>query len=568
MLSFKRSTLFGIAVMFVLTACDNGGDNTAAIDEFTGTLGDEFTGFTGNLGAPGCKILPETDVAIYVGGGIGPNSALWAEALMEFWKTGSKQPGQPEKLNDVGAITWEGDANVNYVTLTLFEFNACSAENFAGLKLFLMPGGSAYEIQDNLGSSGKSKLTDYLNSGGNYIGFCAGGYYAAKGYFWKGDDGAPVENCKNKWCRYETNGTFSFDDAAGDFTVHEWNGTSYHSELLAYGPLENILVEGPIEEIAGPWHDVDSTPKHPYDSHLITTDDTTMPELRVIYWGGATDNYIYTNNAPWGKPLAHFSSDFNGNNDLDFPQAEALWALKSVPTGQGGHILISSAHIEASLFHNGATFDNGGMTECQQYNNYAYLLKSIKRELGLTFAEPEYDTSCSNSRAGEVKNTADLFPGGLAYQNATRITTATGGGDVEGNSETGFEAGNLGNFTLVGDSAANPWSADSGAACVGAYAARAGHPSGVDSDSSIRLEIPDGVKSITYKYSYPSALDTGDDFHVIVNDSVVVREYETGPGTNCSEDTIVVAGGGSLTFRCRSSGLGETCTVDEIVFNY
>ncbi|HEY5655773.1 MAG TPA: hypothetical protein VIS04_08040, partial [Woeseiaceae bacterium] len=40
-----------------------------------------------------CKILAETDIAVYTGTGTGASSRLWAEALIEFWKTGNRQPG-------------------------------------------------------------------------------------------------------------------------------------------------------------------------------------------------------------------------------------------------------------------------------------------------------------------------------------------------------------------------------------------------------------------------------------------------------------------------------------------
>ena len=41
-------------------------------------------------------------------------------------------------------------------------------------------------------------------------------------------------------------GTFSYDAGTQDFAVHEWGGTSYHSNLLGYGLLANMYVEGPI----------------------------------------------------------------------------------------------------------------------------------------------------------------------------------------------------------------------------------------------------------------------------------------------------------------------------------
>ena len=527
-------------------------------------------------GNTSCKISESTDIAIYTGGGTGASSRLWAEALIDFWKTGARKPGEPTLLNAVGT-TWEGEPNLEYVTLSLAEFNACTATDFSQLSLFFMPGGSAYEIQDNLGSGGKAKLTSFLDQGGNYVGICAGGYYAARGYFWKGDDGAPTDNCRNQFCRYETDGTFSYDTATGDFTRQEWNGTSYHSNLLAYGPLANVYVEGPIEEIAGPWH-ADSNPNHPYDSHIIFTDDGAMPFLRVIYWGGATESYIYTENSAWGAASiqhAHFVEDAVANADLHFPQDSTLWALKSAKTASGGTIMISSAHLEASLSHSASAFENGGMTECHQYNNYAFMVHKMNSAMALDFAVPNYDTGCENglARQGEVKQTASLFPAGLAYQNAPRIDTDgggdggdDGGGGSGGNSATGFDNGDLGDFTLSG-SALRPWTADAAAACAGsAYAARAGHSRGVDSESFISIQVPDDATQVSYLYSYPSALDRGDDFHVIVNGQVMAS-YETGSGANCATGMVSVQAGDTLQFRCRSGGNGETCTVDEVVFN-
>ena len=333
-----------------------------------------------------CKVTGSTKVAIYVGGGTGASSKLWAEALIDFWKTGKIKPGDSTDLNDGGGKTFAGDATLEYLTLDNSEFEACSASDFANLDFFFMPGGSAYVIQDSLQAEGKAKLTAYLDGGGSYVGMCAGGYYAARGYYWKGYDGAPTDNCKDQFCRYEISGTFSFSSNTQDFTVHEWNGNSYHSDLLAYGPLSQVLVEGPIEEIAGPWR-ADSNPDAPYDSHLLKTDDPAMPYLRSIYWGGATERYIHTSDAAassWGTEHAHFVNDTDALNiDLPSPADDGtLWSLKSVETTNGGKIIISSAHLEASLFHKGsefggAEFGDGGMTECQQYNNYVYLIKKI-----------------------------------------------------------------------------------------------------------------------------------------------------------------------------------------------
>lgn len=146
--------------------------------------------------------------------------------------------------------------------------------------------------------------------------------------------------------------------------------------------------------------------------------------LRQIYYGGSTEGYIHTEAGDWGSELAHFISD---DGDLDYPH-DSLWTLKETNTASGGKIVISSAHIEASLFY--TSLGDGGMTECQQYNNYVFITRAISDVLGI--AQPDYDVSCSTDRkvGGEAKNTRDLYPGGLAFQNSPRIggeTTSTVG---------------------------------------------------------------------------------------------------------------------------------------------
>jgi len=147
-------------------------------------------------------------------GGIDDSSKMWAQALAAFWLTGARGPPGSEydgtKLN-AGGTTYIGDASATYVTLTLSEMQDCYGGELDALELLVMPGGSAYEIQvgavdfkllsnpltfefetrnfllqDALGASGKAAIKSYLDNGGNYLGFCAGGYYIAKGYYWKG----------------------------------------------------------------------------------------------------------------------------------------------------------------------------------------------------------------------------------------------------------------------------------------------------------------------------------------------------------------------------------------------
>lgn len=140
----------------------------------------------------GCKITPgATKVGIYIGSGIDPSSSKWAQALASFWQTGMRGPPgsgyENTPLNVNGGATYTGDATIEYVTLTNSEMERCYNDELDSLSLFVVPGGTAYGIQDAIGSNGKAAIKRYLDNGGNYIGFCAGGYYLASGYYWKGE---------------------------------------------------------------------------------------------------------------------------------------------------------------------------------------------------------------------------------------------------------------------------------------------------------------------------------------------------------------------------------------------
>jgi len=67
-----------------------------------------------------------------------------------------------------------------------------------------------------------------------------------------------------------------------------FNAPTYRCYLICnvilLGPLANVFVEGPIEEIAGPWA-LASNPNAPYDSHVVVPADPNVPLLRQLYFG-------------------------------------------------------------------------------------------------------------------------------------------------------------------------------------------------------------------------------------------------------------------------------------------
>ena len=136
--------------------------------------------------------------------------------------------------------------------------------------------------------------------------------------------------------------------------------------------------------------------------------------------------------------------------------------------------------------------------------------------------------------------------------------------DFEGNQ---FDAPT--GVTLSGG-ALRPWAVNSRGSCNGSSkgltaGVDATGAKGVDSLSELTVVAPAGATKISYFYSYPASLDRGDDFHVIV-DGTMVGQYETGPGVSCASNCVDVNGGSVIKFICKASGRNELCSIDQIRF--
>ncbi len=117
-----------------------------------------------------CPINSSTNVVIYGqtgAGGVGPVSLLWMKSFFDWWKS--------------------QDPSLNYTVLSAANIKSdCQLMDYPNLKLYVQPGGTAYDQQKELGPAGKSNILGFINSGKAYYGVCAGFYYAATDYYWEG----------------------------------------------------------------------------------------------------------------------------------------------------------------------------------------------------------------------------------------------------------------------------------------------------------------------------------------------------------------------------------------------
>jgi len=117
-----------------------------------------------------CPIQQDTNVVFYgqTGfGGVGDLSRSWITHFLDWWK--------------------QQDPSVKYVILDANDVKSdCNLANYPNVKVYIQPGGDAYYQQKQLGSSGKTNINNYINSGRGYVGICAGFYYAAGDYYWQG----------------------------------------------------------------------------------------------------------------------------------------------------------------------------------------------------------------------------------------------------------------------------------------------------------------------------------------------------------------------------------------------
>jgi Biotin-protein ligase, N terminal len=122
--------------------------------------------------ATSCPIVASTDFAIYgqtSEGGVAASSRRWMAHFFDWWKA--------------------QDPDVDYVFLTAAQAQACRnlKSTYPNLRMWVQPGGNAYDQQGALGATGKANINGFIDKGGAYLGVCAGAYYAAPDYWWEGE---------------------------------------------------------------------------------------------------------------------------------------------------------------------------------------------------------------------------------------------------------------------------------------------------------------------------------------------------------------------------------------------
>jgi len=129
-------------------------------------------GASGTEGTSSCPIVASTDFAIYgqtSEGGVATSSRRWMAHFFDWWKA--------------------QDPAVEYLFLSAAEAQACTnlKSTYPNLRMWVQPGGNAYDQQGTLGATGKANINSFIDKGGAYLGVCAGAYYAAPDYWWEGE---------------------------------------------------------------------------------------------------------------------------------------------------------------------------------------------------------------------------------------------------------------------------------------------------------------------------------------------------------------------------------------------
>ena len=110
---------------------------------------------------------------------------------------------QKLQLSDVALYTDRGaDEGCIQATKKMFEWmgytvqlvtsNYINKESLDNFSIICVPGGNMYQYAEDISSSGKEKIRNFIRNGGGYIGICGGAYFTGEKVIWQGNQ-LPME---------------------------------------------------------------------------------------------------------------------------------------------------------------------------------------------------------------------------------------------------------------------------------------------------------------------------------------------------------------------------------------
>jgi hypothetical protein len=95
------------------------------------------------VAASTCPIVNDTTVVYSIADGVGPASQIWVEDFLWWMKS--------------------SDDSFKYQSLTGEETASCDLSSFPNLRIFVNPGGNAYDQLTSLGADGTQNIINFVN---------------------------------------------------------------------------------------------------------------------------------------------------------------------------------------------------------------------------------------------------------------------------------------------------------------------------------------------------------------------------------------------------------------------
>ena len=131
---------------------------------------------TATLAPSSCPVTASHAVVYSKAKGVGGASILWVEDLLWWLKQAADADADAAPFSYIGLV--EG------------EIQACDLASFPNLRLYINPGGNAYNQLAALNVSGTENIKAFMTrpaakGASAYAGFCAGAYLASESYLWE-----------------------------------------------------------------------------------------------------------------------------------------------------------------------------------------------------------------------------------------------------------------------------------------------------------------------------------------------------------------------------------------------